>query len=123
MAGSRRDALREMHFASSDTALVAISAAINADATHRQIIDRCATEMVTASRCRSDESGTLDSFLREFGLSNSEGIALMCLAEALLRVPDQATIDSLISEKINEGNWGAHKNASDSKLSTHRSGD
>ena len=101
MAGSRRDDLREMHFASSDTALVAISAAINANTTHRQIIERCATEMVTASRCRSDESGTLDSFLREFGLSNSEGIALMCLAEALLRVPDQATIDSLISEKIN----------------------
>lgn len=116
MAGPRRDALREMHFASSDAALVAISAAINADATHRQIINQCAAEMVTASRCRSDESGTLDSFLREFGLSNSEGIALMCLAEALLRVPDQATIDSLISEKINEGNWGAHKNASDSKL-------
>jgi len=116
MAGPIRDSLREMHFASSDTALAAISSAINSDATYRKIIDQSATELVTASRCRSHESGTLDSFLREFGLSNSEGIALMCLAEALLRVPDQATIDSLISEKINEGNWGAHKNASDSKL-------
>ena len=116
MAGPIRDSLREMHFASSDTAVAAISSAINSDATYRKIIDQSATELVTASRCRSHESGTLDSFLREFGLSNSEGIALMCLAEALLRVPDQATIDSLISEKVNEGNWGAHKNASDSKL-------
>ena len=116
MAGPIRDGLRKMHFASSDTALAAISSAINNDATYRKRINRSATKLVTASRCRSHESGTLDSFLREFGLSNSEGIALMCLAEALLRVPDQTTIDSLISEKINEGNWGAHKNASDSKL-------
>ena len=56
------------------------------------------------------------TFLREFGLSNSEGIALMCLAEALLRVPDDATLDALIAEKISEGNWGAHESASETQI-------
>ena len=47
-----------------------------------------------------NSSGTLDAFLLEFGLSNAEGVALMCLAEALLRVPDALTADRLIAEKI-----------------------
>ena len=49
MAGPIRDSLREMHFASSDTALAAISSAINSDATYRKIIEQSATELVTAS--------------------------------------------------------------------------
>ena len=54
------------------------------------------------NQCRADKtsSGTLDAFLLEFGLSNAEGVALMCLAEALLRVPDALTADRLIAEKI-----------------------
>jgi RHH-type proline utilization regulon transcriptional repressor/proline dehydrogenase/delta 1-pyrroline-5-carboxylate dehydrogenase len=56
----------------------------------------------------------LDAFLLEFGLSNAEGVALMCLAEALLRVPDALTADRLIAEKIRGGNWGAHSGKSES---------
>jgi RHH-type proline utilization regulon transcriptional repressor/proline dehydrogenase/delta 1-pyrroline-5-carboxylate dehydrogenase len=65
-------------------------------------------------RCRSlrHREGTLDAFLHEFGLSNNEGIALMCLAEALLRVPDEDTADRLIAEKIQSGDWGAHRGRS-----------
>ena len=61
-------------------------------------------------RCRAagHRAGTLDAFLQEFGLSNREGVALMCLAEALLRVPDEATADALIAEKIRAGDWGSH---------------
>ena len=61
-------------------------------------------------RCRSNEidAGTLDVFLKEFGLSNNEGVALMCLAEALLRVPDADTADRLIAEKIAAGDWRSH---------------
>ncbi len=67
-------------------------------------------------RCRqmSHKAGTLDAFLQEFGLSNNEGIALMCLAEALLRVPDEETANRLIAEKIQSGDWGAHKGKSSS---------
>ncbi|MDG1818731.1 MAG: bifunctional proline dehydrogenase/L-glutamate gamma-semialdehyde dehydrogenase PutA [Porticoccaceae bacterium] len=66
------------------------------------------------SLCRADKSssGTLDAFLLEFGLSNAEGVALMCLAEALLRVPDALTADRLIAEKIQAGNWSTHRGKS-----------
>ena len=66
------------------------------------------------NQCRADKtsSGTLDAFLLEFGLSNAEGVALMCLAEALLRVPDALTADRLIAEKIQAGNWNTHRGKS-----------
>ena len=68
------------------------------------------------TQCRADKSsnGILDAFLLEFGLSNAEGVALMCLAEALLRVPDALTADRLIAEKIKAGNWNSHRNKSKS---------
>ena len=50
----------------------------------------------------------MEKFLTEFGLSSKEGVALMCLAEALLRVPDVETIDALIADKIAPSDWGAH---------------
>ena len=69
---------------------------------------------VGLSRDRSDSQGTMDYFLQEFDLSNKEGVALMCLAESLLRVPDGATADKLISEKIAAGRWSSHKGHSES---------
>ena len=73
-------------------------------------------ELVERCRGKSDKAGTLDAFLQEFGLSNNEGIALMCLAEALLRVPDEETADRLIAEKIQSGDWGSHKGKSSSSF-------
>ena len=55
-------------------------------------------------------------FLGEYGLSTREGVALMCLAEAMLRVPDNFTIDALISDKITPGDWGRHLGGSSSPL-------
>jgi RHH-type proline utilization regulon transcriptional repressor/proline dehydrogenase/delta 1-pyrroline-5-carboxylate dehydrogenase len=48
----------------------------------------------------------MEVFLAEYGLSTDEGIALMCLAEALLRVPDAETMDALIEDKIAPSDWG-----------------
>ncbi|RMB04637.1 bifunctional proline dehydrogenase/L-glutamate gamma-semialdehyde dehydrogenase PutA [Eilatimonas milleporae] len=79
----------------------------------RAVQDR-AGDIVRRSRAMKEEQGTLDAFLAEFGLSNQEGVALMCLAEALLRVPDSGTQDALIAEKIRSGDWAAHKGQSDS---------
>ncbi|UTW56321.1 bifunctional proline dehydrogenase/L-glutamate gamma-semialdehyde dehydrogenase PutA [Kordiimonas sp. SCSIO 12610] len=73
-----------------------------------------AGKYVTVARSRESERGLLDTFLQEFGLSNQEGVALMCLAEALLRVPDAETADRLIAEKIKGGDWGSHKGQSSS---------
>ena len=62
-------------------------------------ISRNAYQIV--ENCRKDRNKTrLDSFFLEYGLSNQEGVALMCLAESLLRIPDNQTCDELIDEKI-----------------------
>ena len=60
--------------------------------------------------------GLMDVFLAEYGLSSEEGVALMCLAEALLRVPDTETIDALIEDKIAPSQWSAHLGRSNSPL-------
>src|SRR6056297_1522227 len=60
--------------------------------------------------------GLMEVFLAEYGLSTEEGIALMCLAEALLRVPDAETIDALIEDKIAPSDWGKHLGHSASSL-------
>ena len=73
-----------------------------------------ARELVTQCRKQHNHEGTLEAFLHEFGLSNNEGVALMCLAEALLRIPDESTADKFIAEKIQEGNWESHLGHSDS---------
>lgn len=62
------------------------------------------TAQVLAASLREKHSG-MDSFLASYDLSSSEGIALMCLAEALLRIPDKNTVDALIADKIAQGNW------------------
>ncbi|MEP5247504.1 MAG: proline dehydrogenase family protein, partial [Alphaproteobacteria bacterium] len=60
--------------------------------------------------------GLMEVFLAEYGLSTDEGVALMCLAEALLRVPDAETIDALIEDKIAPSDWGRHFGRSTSSL-------
>src|SRR5580704_17774720 len=81
-------------------------------ARHRAVTTAMA--LVAGARARRDERPFLDAFLREFGLSNQEGIALMCIAEALLRIPDDATADRLIAEKLATGDWSAHAGKSES---------
>ena len=60
--------------------------------------------------------GLMEVFLAEYGLSTDEGVALMCLAEALLRVPDAETIDALIEDKIAPSDWARHLGQSASPL-------
>nr|WP_309501440.1 bifunctional proline dehydrogenase/L-glutamate gamma-semialdehyde dehydrogenase PutA [uncultured Roseovarius sp.] len=71
--------------------------------------------LVRDIRAASDP-GLMEVFLAEYGLSTDEGIALMCLAEALLRVPDAETIDALIEDKIAPSDWGKHMGRSTSSL-------
>jgi RHH-type proline utilization regulon transcriptional repressor/proline dehydrogenase/delta 1-pyrroline-5-carboxylate dehydrogenase len=78
------------------------------DAAAEQRIDKRATRLIEAIRARSGAIGGLEDFLREFALSTREGLALMVLAEALLRVPDTATQDRLIEDKIGSADWSEH---------------
>ena len=72
-------------------------------------------DLVRAIRA-SARPGLMEVFLAEYGLSTNEGIALMCLAEALLRVPDAETMDALIEDKIAPSDWGRHLGQSASSL-------
>ncbi|MCA0403425.1 MAG: bifunctional proline dehydrogenase/L-glutamate gamma-semialdehyde dehydrogenase, partial [Proteobacteria bacterium] len=73
-----------------------------------------ATKLVEEVRAGRKKSTGIDSFLTQYSLSSEEGIALMCLAEALLRVPDKATIDGLIKDKLTKADWEAHRGQSES---------
>ena len=71
-------------------------------------IDDEATRLVETLRGKRVKAGGVDALMREFSLSSDEGVALMCLAEALLRIPDAGTRDALIRDKIGGGDWNAH---------------
>ncbi len=90
-------------------------AAADLDAAARRAIVERATDLVSQIRARA-HPGLMEVFLAEYGLSTDEGVALMCLAEALLRVPDAATIDALIEDKIAPSDWSAHLGQSSSPL-------
>ncbi|OXY80716.1 bifunctional proline dehydrogenase/L-glutamate gamma-semialdehyde dehydrogenase PutA [Oceanimonas doudoroffii] len=92
---------------------LASGAAISADV--RQRISARAAELVRQVRAGSTPT-MMEKFLAQYGLTTKEGVALMCLAEALLRVPDRSTIDELIEDKISSGNWGEHRGRSSSSL-------
>lgn len=74
----------------------------------RATVEMTALEHVEQCRQNPDKQSLFDAFLQEYSLSSQEGVVLMCLAEALLRVPDSYTIDKLIAEKIHLGEWGQH---------------
>jgi len=79
-------------------------------------IDDTARALIEGIRARSGGLGGVEGFLREYGLSTREGLALMVLAEALLRVPDAETADRLIEDKLGAGDWAAHEGHSDTWL-------
>jgi RHH-type proline utilization regulon transcriptional repressor/proline dehydrogenase/delta 1-pyrroline-5-carboxylate dehydrogenase len=81
----------------------------------RAEITKQAADLVRAIR-GTTQPGLMEVFLAEYGLSTDEGVALMCLAEALLRVPDADTIDALIEDKIAPSDWGRHMGHSTSSL-------
>jgi RHH-type proline utilization regulon transcriptional repressor/proline dehydrogenase/delta 1-pyrroline-5-carboxylate dehydrogenase len=82
-----------------------------ASAVHSEA-SRLAVQLVEGARRR--KASGLDAFLQQFGLDTEEGIALMCLAEALLRVPDARTADALIRDTIGEIDWSEHLGESSS---------
>ena len=81
----------------------------------RAKITELASALITTIRSESQPQLT-ESFLAQYELSTDEGIALMCLAEALLRVPDTETVDALIQDKIAPADWGRHLGQSSSSL-------
>ena len=110
-----RQCIRDKHLASEpDVILGLVGNTALPEATRLRMTER-ARALVETIRA-DDRPGLMEVFLAEYGLSTDEGIALMCLAEALLRVPDAETIDELIEDKIAPSSWGQHLGKSSSPL-------
>ncbi len=102
-------------FAGDDDALLGqLASELSFTPAQNTAIDRRATRFIEAIRDNSGSIGGVEDFLREYGLSTREGLALMVLAEALLRVPDALTQDRLIEDKLKEGGWSEHEAHGDS---------
>lgn len=102
------DGLDARKYADEREAVRQLDGQISLDRESRLEAGKTAVDLVERARKAKNRTGLMESFLQEFGLSNKEGLALMCLAEALLRVPDAETADKLIAEKIGSGQWGSH---------------
>src|SRR3984957_20339869 len=79
------------------------------NAAQNERIDHAATRLIEAIRASDDRLGGVEDMLREFALSTREGLALMVLAEALLRVPDARTADRFIEDKLGHGDFVHHE--------------
>ena len=67
-----------------------------------------AADLVARVRARAQDQGAIEAFMRQYDLGSEEGVLLMCVAEALLRIPDQDTADKLIRDKLGEADWKRH---------------
>ncbi|GAA5083244.1 bifunctional proline dehydrogenase/L-glutamate gamma-semialdehyde dehydrogenase PutA [Lysobacter panacisoli] len=75
-----------------------------------------AADLVRRVRTRAKDQGAIEAFMRQYDLGSEEGVLLMCVAEALLRIPDQETADKLIRDKLGDADWKKHMGQSDSVL-------
>src|SRR6516162_2296389 len=109
-----RAAIRDSCRIDETEAIRRILAAAEIPADTRERIPDKARALVREVRRQRLGKGGIDAFLHEYALSSREGVALLCLAEALLRVPDAETVDRLIRDKIGEADWESHLGHSDS---------
>jgi RHH-type proline utilization regulon transcriptional repressor/proline dehydrogenase/delta 1-pyrroline-5-carboxylate dehydrogenase len=116
MAGDRSslESLDALKFADEPSAIAALLARPPLSPAERDEIAIEAEALVRDARRIGRRHGLVEGFLQEFSLGTREGLALMCLAEALLRIPDTATRDRLIAEKIGGADWSSHLGHSDS---------
>jgi RHH-type proline utilization regulon transcriptional repressor/proline dehydrogenase/delta 1-pyrroline-5-carboxylate dehydrogenase len=79
-------------------------------------VQATAADLVARVRVRAQDQGAIEAFMRQYDLGSEEGVLLMCVAEALLRIPDQDTADKLIRDKLGDADWKKHLGGSDSVL-------
>src|SRR5271155_1381920 len=113
-ATALRAAIRDRCREDETKAVARILAAVEIPAEMRDRIADRARGLVAAVRHQRLGKGGIDAFLHEYALSSPEGVALLCLAEALLRIPDAETVDRLIRDKIGEADWESHLGRSES---------
>ena len=109
-----RAAIRDSCRVDETEAVACILAAAEIPVDMRHCIGERARGIVAAVRRDRLGKGGIDAFLHEYALSSPEGVALLCLAEALLRIPDAETVDRLIRDKIGSADWESHLGRSES---------
>lgn len=112
--GPLRVALAEAYRSNEDQAVENLIAFAKLPASLLEKAQQTATSLVLGVRERRIGKGGIDAFLAQYNLSSQEGIALMCIAESMLRIPDNATIDLLIKDKLTNADWQSYVGKSDS---------
>lgn len=103
-----RDAITQVYRRDEQTSVQWLLSNINPHTGAQAGIKTLAHQLVSAVRQQRTRASGVDALMHEFSLSSEEGVALMCMAEALLRIPDHATADRLIADKISKGDWRKH---------------
>ncbi len=106
--------INDLFLADEATLVQELAVAADPGEAGREKIQATATQLVAAVRKNSRTSGGIEAFLQQYDLSSAEGVLLMCIAEALLRIPDADTADKLIADKITAAHWKDHLGSSDS---------
>ncbi len=109
-----RDAISAAYLETEDAVIQSRVTEARSTPAEAEETQRLASDLVKRIRADSSKVGGVDAFMLEYALSSEEGVALMCLAEALLRIPDAETADRLIRDKIGGAQWDKHRAKSDS---------
>jgi RHH-type proline utilization regulon transcriptional repressor/proline dehydrogenase/delta 1-pyrroline-5-carboxylate dehydrogenase len=112
----QRAAIRRLHRAPDDAVLAPLLPLATLPAADAARVRARAIALVEGARRAHRPGADVSAFLAEFGLGTREGVALLCLAEALLRIPDAATADRLIEDKLAGADWQSHLGQADSLL-------
>jgi len=109
-----RAAINQAYLIDEDALLNSLLESLHFNAEQLQRIEDLSRSLVVKVRQNSASNSGIDALLQEYDLSSQEGVMLMCLAEALLRIPDSATADRLIRDKLSQAEWNAHLGKSSS---------
>ena len=102
------DTIADHYLADEEALIRQYTEMIAPDAAERELITRTSINLINKIRAHPDFNRGLDAFMAEYGLDSSEGVRLMTLAEALARIPDEATKESLIRSKLTGADWSKH---------------
>ncbi len=115
-AGSTLSAMTPLYAVDEGTHLAGLLVAAKVEPEVQADIQRTAEQLVLRVRAKAEDQGAIEAFMHQYDLSSEEGVLLMCVAEALLRIPDQGTADKLIRDKLGDADWETHLGQSDSVL-------
>lgn len=106
--------IRENYLINEQVAVEALLSQISLASKQQDEIERQAKHLIQVARKAAEKPDMADAMLHKYKLTSKEGLALMCLSEALLRIPDKKTADELIKDRLTNTNWGAHFERQDS---------